>query len=313
VAAIFGSKRQQPSSHARPGVDRRLVLGVPGSLIIGAAAGTAVASRHPAAAAPAGRAALDWRNVVSQYGADPTGAKDSTGAIQNAVSAAISAGGGVVYLPAGTYRTSATITANVANTTVRILGDANWATRIDYHGAGDCLRMYDSSSYRSRTSHGSGISGLTIDGSNAGAGAASAGLHAGDILQFGCDISVQNVTGSGSIGVHLDNTYCWTEQLQGRIYAKTCSTNVMFDNSANASGQATGSFERLVLDIFVENNGAATASPSPTAPHLGPPARHLRQLHRLGHAAGGPAAHRAQQQRLLGNAQGRAHDRRGNG
>lgn len=42
-------------------------------------------------------------DVVSGYGADPTGTVDSTTEIQNAIDAASSAGGGVVYLPAGTY------------------------------------------------------------------------------------------------------------------------------------------------------------------------------------------------------------------
>ncbi len=37
------------------------------------------------------------------YGADPTGASDSTAAIRAAIDAAASAGGGVVYLPAGSY------------------------------------------------------------------------------------------------------------------------------------------------------------------------------------------------------------------
>ena len=40
------------------------------------------------------------------YGADPTGASDSTVAIQSAIDAAASAGGGVVYLPAGNYSIS---------------------------------------------------------------------------------------------------------------------------------------------------------------------------------------------------------------
>ena len=45
-------------------------------------------------------------NAVTGYGADPTGAVDSTVAIQNAINAAASAGGGIVWLPAGTYRIS---------------------------------------------------------------------------------------------------------------------------------------------------------------------------------------------------------------
>ncbi|MDQ0900551.1 glycosyl hydrolase family 28-related protein [Paenibacillus sp. V4I7] len=43
-------------------------------------------------------------NVVTQYGADSSGTNDSTNAIQNAINAAGAAGGGIVYLPAGTYR-----------------------------------------------------------------------------------------------------------------------------------------------------------------------------------------------------------------
>ncbi len=45
-------------------------------------------------------------NVVTQYGADPTGAKDSTIAIQKAIDAAGKSGGGVVLLPPGTFRVS---------------------------------------------------------------------------------------------------------------------------------------------------------------------------------------------------------------
>ena len=43
---------------------------------------------------------------VTQYGADPTGATDSTTAIQSAINAAAAAGGGVVFLPAGEFRVS---------------------------------------------------------------------------------------------------------------------------------------------------------------------------------------------------------------
>jgi uncharacterized repeat protein (TIGR02543 family) len=43
---------------------------------------------------------------VTQYGADPSGAADSTTAIQSAINAAAAAGGGVVFLPAGEFRVS---------------------------------------------------------------------------------------------------------------------------------------------------------------------------------------------------------------
>jgi hypothetical protein len=246
-----------PADGSRAGLDRRLFLGVPGAVALG---GWTSRVRRPARAqaaqTPKRSSSVDWLNVVTEYEADPTGADDSTAAIQNALNAAISTGGGVVYLPAGRYKTSSTITGNVQDTTVQILGDTVWNTQISYYGTGDCLRLYDSSAYGTRTSHGSRIGGLTIDGANTGSGAPSAGLHAGDILQFSCDITVQNFSQApGSVGIHFDNTYYWTEQLSGRIYAQNCGTNVMFDNSANVSGQATGSFERLILDVFVDSNG----------------------------------------------------------
>jgi hypothetical protein len=62
---------------------------------------------------------VSWLNVVTQFGADPTGNSDSTTAIQNALSAAPT--GGVVYLPGGgTFLVSGTLT--VPND-VTLLGD----------------------------------------------------------------------------------------------------------------------------------------------------------------------------------------------
>lgn len=50
---------------------------------------------------------------VMAYGADNTGALNSTGAIQNAIDACAAAGGGIVFLPAGTFSyTALTVPAN---------------------------------------------------------------------------------------------------------------------------------------------------------------------------------------------------------
>lgn len=43
-------------------------------------------------------------DAVAEFGADPTGESDSTAAIQAALDAVGESGGGIVYLPAGTYR-----------------------------------------------------------------------------------------------------------------------------------------------------------------------------------------------------------------
>lgn len=56
---------------------------------------------------------------VLDYGADPSGVADSGPAIVAAHSAALAAGGNVVYLPAGTYRTTAPLALNPYWVTIR--------------------------------------------------------------------------------------------------------------------------------------------------------------------------------------------------
>jgi hypothetical protein len=112
------------------------------------------------------------------------------------------------------------------------------------------VRVYDPSTYSSRTRYSGGFCGITIDGQGAGVG--SAGLHAGDLLQYELDLTVQNFSGTGGIGVHLDNVYYWTEQLHGRIYAQNCASHVVFDCTGPAA-TSSGSFERCDLDIYIDH------------------------------------------------------------
>ena len=58
---------------------------------------------------------------VTQFDADPTGITDSTEAIQSAINRVKARGGGVVYLPPGTYKTSSVLTL-ASGTGVKILG-----------------------------------------------------------------------------------------------------------------------------------------------------------------------------------------------
>jgi Pectate lyase superfamily protein len=214
----------------------------------GAVAIGAAATSSQAVAATVGTP--DWINVVS-YGADPTGAADSTAAIQTAINA-LPATGGVLYLPAGTYKVSGTVTCTTVP--VYFLGDGCWATTLEFAGTGDCVRIYDPVTYSSRTRFSGGFCGITIDGTSAGAG--STGLHVGDLLQYELDMTVQNFSGAGSIGVHLDNTYYWTEQLRGRIHAQHCASHVVFDCSGNLA-TSSGSFERCDLDIYIDQKNTS--------------------------------------------------------
>lgn len=65
---------------------------------------------------------------VKTYGATGNGVTDDTAAINNAIVAAGTAGGGVVYFPAGTYSTSGTLT--IAYDGVRLVGDGKGNTII---------------------------------------------------------------------------------------------------------------------------------------------------------------------------------------
>ena len=191
-------------------------------------------------------------NTAFAGGADPTGAADSTAAIQAAISAVIYAGGGVVYVPMGRYKVISTLTAS-GNIPVYIVGDGLWASVIMFYGSGDCLRVYDPTIYVNRAVFGGGATlGLTIDGTHH-TGTGASGLHMGDIEHYKLDVGVQNFTAAGDIGVHLDNQYYWTEQLQGDIFAMNCTSHLVFDVSGATT--STGSFARINLNCSIDQIG----------------------------------------------------------
>lgn len=185
---------------------------------------------------------------------DTTGAKDAQN-ILNAVAAAPATGGVITLAATGTWYIEC---GQVIINKTGVYIDAT-ACYIKAVGAGDMIRMYDSSAYSGRNPlGGGGILGMPVIDGSLTTGNASA-IHAGDILQLAMFVQPQNFTaGTTSKGVWLDNNYYWTEQCYGRIYASNCTTNVMLDNSTGTSlsASATGSFDRLVMDIFVNQNGS---------------------------------------------------------
>jgi hypothetical protein len=80
-----------------------------------------------AIALPTSLSLLGWYNVRS-YGAAGNGTTDDSAAIQAAINAAQAAGGGLVYLPPGTYLQGSAIT--VAGPNINIIGAGAWATTI---------------------------------------------------------------------------------------------------------------------------------------------------------------------------------------
>ena len=62
-------------------------------------------------------------DAVVDYGADNTGAEDSTTVIQDTINAAQSAGGGIIYLPAGMYRCDSALVINHSHIILRGAGN----------------------------------------------------------------------------------------------------------------------------------------------------------------------------------------------
>ncbi|MBM4375380.1 MAG: hypothetical protein FJ095_09870 [Deltaproteobacteria bacterium] len=69
--------------------------------------------------APIGAPAVATIFEVATFGADPSGAKDATGAFQAALNAAKANGGGVVHVAEGTYRLDGTLAINASNIVLR--------------------------------------------------------------------------------------------------------------------------------------------------------------------------------------------------
>lgn len=113
-----------------PPTTRRALLAGAAGAGIGATGATVLRlpfSQPPPASRPAEPGATDWINAVTLYGADPSGSRDSTTAIQRAIGA-VSETGGVVYLPVGVYQVSKPL--SVAANGFSLVGAGYGATTI---------------------------------------------------------------------------------------------------------------------------------------------------------------------------------------
>lgn len=162
--------------------------------------------------------------------------------------------GEIPFLTPGAYYWEAGI-INITTPGFYIWGSGEWATIVNGVGSGTLLRMYWTEEYipHSQNLAGGGIKGgLTFDLNSMTA--PSYAIHAGDIYNLEWECGVRYAP--GPIAVWFDNNYHWTEQMRGRIWVENnVGINVAFDNSANLSGAATGSFDRLDMDVYVNQNG----------------------------------------------------------
>lgn len=209
--------------------------------------------------APAGPGGSDKRMTLGQLlpgvawpSGDTTGAKDAA-AVNAAVSALPAGGGTITLMPGQWYLVPGAVTVSVA----KPVWWSAWGAKISAVAgtAGPVVNWYDSSSMTARAYQGGGWFGGLFDLASAAAG--SCAFRVGDIANLGFNVEIQNVSGTGSKGVWLDNRNYWTERLYGRIAVTNCGPQgIVFDNSAGSAGTATGSYERMKLACVIDTQGA---------------------------------------------------------
>ena len=186
---------------------------------------------------------------VLQPSGDTSGTLD-TAYLNAAVAQLGSQGGTVRVAPGAFYWTCGGIV--IAQAQVYIQGSGRWATIANAVGTGDVIRMYNPH-YGGGGLWGGGVKDLTIDGTSAGAG--STGLHIGDGEQYELNVAVQNFSGTGSIGLHLDNSIWWTEKTHGTVFARNCTEHVVFDVTSPAATVAAGSNGGTISGIATWGGG----------------------------------------------------------
>jgi hypothetical protein len=194
---------------------------------------------------------------VKDFGAVGDGATDDTTAIQNAINAAA---GRFVYLPAGTYRVTNTLSYNVTKTFgftspgIKLVGDGMTKTFLNHQAANKPLIDIDSGSHSGsyEASMGAVIHELAIV--NDTATASTVGIRV--LNAYEVDIHHVYIKGMTSHGVELKNglytddgwnmfsmTQCWIDACKG--------WGIKADGS---SGRNEGSYTYL-REVFFQSNG----------------------------------------------------------
>lgn len=192
---------------------------------------------------PAGPAGSDKKITVGTLipgivypSGDVTGAQDVTN-VQASVTAS-----GIAVLAPGTWYGSSTVTIGLSQA-VRGMGK----TQVTWNNlsSGPAFTIANAGAYSALAD--AALTGLRIDGTSAGSGAA--GFQAGDIVQLDIDVWVSNFTG-GSTGAHFLNGNHWTEQARVALFITNCDTGVKLDQS----GSGTNSYDRCDFNLYFNQN-----------------------------------------------------------
>jgi len=183
---------------------------------------------------------------VKKYGAVGNGTTDDTTAIKAAISAAVAAGGGIVWLPSGAFKISSTITVN--SPFVSIIGAGKAASILEPTAAlnGSVAMIVQINPFGSLTA--GSFEDFTIDGLNT---TSAVGFQYGDTFQGRVDIAAQNFTGTNAIGVHFVNQTYYTEENFIRLYVNNNTIGALFENTTGSSA-----FGYNDIDIFIRTLAA---------------------------------------------------------
>lgn len=209
----------------------------------------------------------DWLNVTT-YGADPTGATDSTSAINSALAAAAARGGGTVYMPWGEYLVSGQIsippyTFLVGQTSVtlnlfatpptnaaRIIASASWAPSST---SGIIAIQSKTPGGWSENTQSCGIKNLFIDGSLNSSTNLSGILLQGPVYDVHMeDIFIYKAPHNGIVGTTQTETGINPNGAYHQRYTRVTAVNC--GNYGFGIGNSTDS---TYLDCFAFANTAA--------------------------------------------------------
>ncbi|WP_405991111.1 glycosyl hydrolase family 28-related protein [Streptomyces sp. NBC_00986] len=151
---------------------------------------------------------LDWLNI-RDYGAAGDGITDDAPAIQAAIAAASTAGGGTLYVPAGRYTLGAAL---------------NWASNVNALGAGDRVSILQATNQNLDLITGTDISGVTLQGlqlSGPGRGFGSAVRFTRFSAPSTANITIRDVLIQSMGG---DGVFCHelSESVLHRVRVRTC-------------------------------------------------------------------------------------------
>lgn len=184
-----------------------------------------------AADVPAGRAVLGINTEynVKDYGAIGDAATNDTSAVQDAVDALQDAGGGVLYVPAGTYSVSA-LTVDPAKASIVIQGAGRTVSVIEKRAHGTLLDVSGSATGSATHMHGVHILDLQLNG-NAMTGALIRAYYADTM-------TCENVYLLNNDGSCVETAELWDSRFDNCVFDSLSTTQaaVWLRSSAAATG-----------------------------------------------------------------------------